>query len=40
MISFNILSKRFSLKRKELSDTGIGSITKKDMVLVQQNKIA
>ena len=30
MINFNIVSKRFFLKRKELSDGKVVSITKKD----------
>ena len=33
MISFYILSKRFFLKRKRLSDARVASITKKNMVL-------
>ena len=33
MISFYILSKRFLLKCKGLSDAGVASITKNNMVL-------
>ena len=33
MISFYILSERFFLKRKGLSDARVASITKKNMVL-------
>ena len=33
MISFYILSKRLFLKRKQLFDAGVASVTKKNMVL-------
>ena len=33
MVSFSILSKRFCLKRKGLSDSGVVSVVKKNMAV-------